>query len=191
MKPRMIVVAGPSGSGKSALFPVQRFSPRGFNVDDRAAQIHGSYVGIPGVVRRQSQAECESFVAQEIQAMRDFAVETTLRSKAALVQAHEAQKNGFFTFLIFVCTESVDENIARVAARGAMGGHSAPAPELRDIYQKSLMNLASCRDLFNAADLYDTTVRWELPRHVGSLRDGIMRITNPIPAWLPETWRST
>ncbi len=119
MKPRMIVVAGPSGSGKSAFFPVRRLAPRGFNVDDRAAQIHGSYLAIPLKVRRQAQAECESFVLQEIKAFEDFAVETTLRSQAALLQARKAHDAGFFTWLIFVATDNVEENIARVAARGA------------------------------------------------------------------------
>jgi predicted ABC-type ATPase len=185
----MTVVAGPSGSGKSAFFPVQRLAPRGFNVDDRAAEIHGSYVGIPPTVRRQAQTECEAFVAQEIRANRDFAVETTLRSTAALLQAREARNAGFFTLLISACTESVEENIARVAARGALGGHAAPAAELRDLHRMSLLNLASCRDLFDAVDLFDTSVRWEPPRHVGSVRGGAVRLTDPIPAWLPPNWR--
>jgi len=189
--PRMTVVAGPSGSGKSVFFPVQRLAPRGFNVDDRAAQIHRSYVGIPSAIRRQAQIECEAFVAQEIKAKRDFAVETTLRSTAALIQAQGARDAGFFTWLIFVCTDDVGENIARVAARGALGGHSAPPVELRDIHRKSLLNLASCRDLFDAADLFDTSVRWEPPRHVGSVRSGALRLTDPIPAWLPSSWKST
>lgn len=186
----MIVVAGPSGSGKSAFFPVKRLAPRGFNVDDRAAQIHGSFVAIPLKVRRQAQAECESFVLQEIKAMRDFAVETTLRSNAALLQAQEAHDAGFFTWLIFVATDNVEENIARVAARGALGGHAAPSAELRDIYQKSLANLASCREPFDAIDVFDTSLRWEPPRHVGSLRDGTIRLIEPVPAWLPQPWRS-
>jgi hypothetical protein len=37
--PRMIVIAGPPGSGKTRSFPVSAFSVAAFNIDDRCAQI--------------------------------------------------------------------------------------------------------------------------------------------------------
>jgi len=46
-RPRMIVVAGPPGSGKTRSFPVSAFGVDGFNIDDRCAQILGSYRAIP------------------------------------------------------------------------------------------------------------------------------------------------
>jgi len=53
MSPRMIVVAGPPGSGKSSLFPVSGFGVPYFNADDRAAELNGgSYVGISRQVRK-------------------------------------------------------------------------------------------------------------------------------------------
>lgn len=42
-RPLMIVVAGPPGSGKTAAFPTGSFGVDGFNIDDRCAQIVGSY----------------------------------------------------------------------------------------------------------------------------------------------------
>lgn len=48
MPPRMFVVAGPPGIGKSSILPVPSFGSSCFNADDRAAElIHGLYVGIP------------------------------------------------------------------------------------------------------------------------------------------------
>src|SRR5438067_12834479 len=48
MPPRMIVVAGPPGSGKSSIFPLAKFGTKYFNTDDRAAELNdGFYVGIP------------------------------------------------------------------------------------------------------------------------------------------------
>jgi hypothetical protein len=46
-RPRMIVVAGPPGSGKTRYFPVTAFGVDGFNIDDRCAQILGSYRATP------------------------------------------------------------------------------------------------------------------------------------------------
>ena len=48
MRPEMIVVAGPPGSGKSSIFPLSQFGTKYFNADDRAAELNGgSYVGDP------------------------------------------------------------------------------------------------------------------------------------------------
>src|SRR5215208_3557034 len=41
-RPRMIVVAGPPGSGKTTYFPITAFHVDAFSIDDRCAQIHGS-----------------------------------------------------------------------------------------------------------------------------------------------------
>jgi hypothetical protein len=38
-RPRMVVVAGPPGSGKTRYFPVAAFGVDAFNIDDRCAQI--------------------------------------------------------------------------------------------------------------------------------------------------------
>jgi len=113
----MIVVAGPSGSGKSLFFPVRRMAAHAFNVDDRAALLHGGYGGIPAVIRAQAQRECEAFVLDQITQRHTFAVETTLRSDAALRQAAIARSNGLRTALVYVCTQDVHENVKRVAER--------------------------------------------------------------------------
>ncbi len=84
MPPRMIVVGGPSGGGKSTAFPVRSFGLDSFNVDDRCRELHGCYTGIPREVRAKASAECEQFVRAHIDDGRDFAVETTMRTAIAL-----------------------------------------------------------------------------------------------------------
>src|SRR5580658_8059544 len=121
----MIVVAGPPGSGKTGTFPVTAFGIDAFNIDDRCAQVLGSYRAIPRGVRRSVAKECERFVLDHIDGGRSFAVETTLRTSAAIDQARLATAHGFATDLIFVATESVAENIARVLQRAQGGGHGA------------------------------------------------------------------
>ncbi len=61
-RPHMIVVAGPPGSGKTRYFPVTAFGIDSFNIDDRCAQILGSYRAIPRDVRGAVAKECERFV---------------------------------------------------------------------------------------------------------------------------------
>src|SRR4051794_12522635 len=109
----MIVVAGPPGSGKTSSFPVTGFGIDAFNIDDRCAQVLGSYRAIPREVRRSVAKECERFVDKHITDGRSFAVETTLRTTAAIDQAARARKAGFATELTFIATNSVTENITR------------------------------------------------------------------------------
>lgn len=74
----MQVVAGPSGSGKSSLFPVAATGIDHFNVDDHCAQLNrGSYLGISPEIRAQANAQCEAFIARHTAARKSFAVETT------------------------------------------------------------------------------------------------------------------
>lgn len=67
MPPRMTVVAGPPGSGRSTLYPLSSFGCAYCNADDRAAELNGgSYVAIPVRVRQQVNREIEAFVMGSI-----------------------------------------------------------------------------------------------------------------------------
>ena len=46
--------------------------------------------------------ECEAFVLDHIARSESFAVETTLRSQAAIEQARQARSAGFETRMIFI-----------------------------------------------------------------------------------------
>ena len=97
--PRMSIVAGPPGAGKSSLFLLADFAERVFNADDRAAQLNdGSYESIPLSVRKIVNREFEGFVHKNIHAGTSFALETTLRSTITYEQAKFAKKNGFRVF---------------------------------------------------------------------------------------------
>ena len=81
----------PPGSGKSTYFPVGAFGVDSFNIDDRCAQILGSYRAISRDVRRAVARECERFVLDHIGRGQPFAVETTMRTTAAIDQATDAR----------------------------------------------------------------------------------------------------
>lgn len=180
----MIVVAGPPGSGKTSAFPVTAFGVDAFNIDDRCAQVLGSYRAIPRDVRRSVAKECERFVEDHIVHKRSFAVETTLRTTAALDQARLARRQGFATELIFVATDSVAENIARVLQRAQGGGHGASERDVRAIHVASISNLPRSLTVFEYVDIYDSTTRWCAPRLVARARDGFIVRHGASPEWL-------
>jgi predicted ABC-type ATPase len=183
--PRMIVVAGPSGSGKSRHFPVARVGVSFFNVDDRCAELNqGSYRRVPPAIRSQAQKECEDFINACTRELRSFAVETTLRTDIAIQQAQRARAAGFRLEMLFVATDDAEENVLRVARRGIHGGHSAPADRIREIYQMSLANLPGAIRVFDEVVLYDSSSFDQIPRLVAQLMNGKVVLKNaPLPRW--------
>jgi predicted ABC-type ATPase len=183
-RPRMIVVAGPPGSGKTSSFPVTAFGVDAFNIDDRCAQILGSYRAIPRDVRRAVAKECERFVLDHIEHGKSFAVETTLRTTAAIAQAELARVRGFATEMRFVATDSIAENVTRVLQRAQGGGHGASEREVRAIHQASVANLRRAVVAFERVRVYDSTARWTAPRLVAVTRGGRLIRQGTTPAWL-------
>jgi predicted ABC-type ATPase len=103
MIPRMIVVAGPPGSGKSTLYPVSSFGVSYFNADDRAAELNGgSYVGVSTEIRKIVNREFEAFVLGSIEKRASFAIETTLRSDVTFEQSRIAKQAGFVMAIIYL-----------------------------------------------------------------------------------------
>jgi len=180
----MIVVAGPPGSGKTRYFPVSAFGIDSFNIDDRCAQILGSYRAIPRDVRRAVSKECERFVFEHIEGASSFAVETTLRTTAAIEQAKRASQSGFHTEMLFIATDSIDENVARVMQRAQAGGHGASERDIRAIHHASIANLSQAVAAFDRVRIYDSTRRWVAPRLVAIARDGRIEYAGSTPNWL-------
>jgi len=180
----MLVVAGPPGSGKTSSFPVTALGVDAFNIDDRCAQVLGSYRAIPRNVRRAVANECERFVQNHIDTRTSFAVETTLRTSVAVYQAEFARAQGFATEMIFVATDSVNENIARVLQRAQGGGHGASERDIREIYKASLRNLIAAINVFEHVDIYDSSELWSAPRLIATSNNGQLIRFGASSTWL-------
>jgi predicted ABC-type ATPase len=187
----MLVVAGPPGSGKTTYFPVTAFGVDSFNIDDRCAQIQGSYRAISRDVRRAVSKECERFVRDHIERGMSFAVETTLRTAAAIDQAELAWKRGFATHLRFIATDSLAENVARVLQRAQGGGHGASERDIRTIHEASIANLPRAIGVFERVRVYDSTLPWTVPRLVATAHEGRLARHGASPEWLKAALNET
>ena len=118
--PRMFVIAGPPGAGKSSVFSLSKFAERTFNADDRAAELNsGSYQDIPLSIRAIVNREFEEFIRANIRSGKSFALETTLRSSITFDQAMLARENGFRVVMRYVALETPELHTSqrRPAAR--------------------------------------------------------------------------
>ena len=70
----------------------------------------------------------------------NFAVETTLSSRALAVRVKKLQSVGYRFHLIYVWVPDVELSIARVASRVEQGGHHIPEDTIRRRYKAGLKN---------------------------------------------------
>jgi len=191
MQPKMIIVAGPPGSGKSTAFPVKDFGLDYFNADDRAAELNGgSYQDISPAIRNVVNKEYEQFVLKHIQSNKSFAIETTLRTEITFRQALEARQAGFQIEMIYLTAGDLNTCLTRVIARGLSGGHSAPVEQLKKIYRASLKNLPrAIRDIDNIR-IYDNSFAGKPPELVLEAQFGQPKyMLTPLPEWLSESMK--
>ncbi len=189
MAPRMIVVAGPPGSGKSTLYPVSSFGVSYFNADERAAELNGgSYVGISNEIRKIVNREFEAFVLSSIEKRTSFAIETTLRSDVTFQQARIARQAQFLVEMRYLALRDFASHLERVKARADAGGHSASATTLRRIYEASLRNLRRAILEMDILWVYDNTSIDASHPVVLEARNGEIRyLADDAPAWLTAT----
>jgi predicted ABC-type ATPase len=162
-----------------------------FNADDRAAEIHGGYHGIPVVVRQQVNREFEAFIDQHIHAGISFAFETTLRSSITFDQIASARTNGFEITMVYLGIDDLRINLDRIALRWELGFHAAPAEVLTAIHKNSLQNLRrACSQAFAGLFtllLYDNTSTFVAPTLVCDVSLGsVSRAIDPLPRWVQD-----
>ena len=190
--PRMFIIAGPPGGGKSSIFSLSAFASGTFNADDRAAELNGgSYQNIPLEIRRVVNREFEQFVEASIDAEQSFALETTLRSDITFEQAKMAQSKGFRVVMRYIALDNVEKHLERVRARAALGGHSASEGALRRIHASSLANLPKALDPRQSGiefvRIYDNSADEQGPELVLTARRGrIIHVASPCPIWLQQ-----
>jgi len=189
----MQVVAGPSGSGKSSLFPVASVGVDHFNVDDRCAQLNrGSYLGIKPAIRAQANAECEKFIARHVATRTSFAVEATLRTDITLRQGSEARANGFVLLMEYISAGSAEECVRRVKIRADRGGHSASPSRVRATYAASLQNFLAALREFDVVTVYDNSRRGKPPVRVLEVAVGrAVTFRSRLPVWLRDLLRGS
>jgi predicted ABC-type ATPase len=186
MSPRMLIIAGPPGSGKSTAFPVSGFGVDFFNADDHAAALNrGSYLEIPREIRGQVNRLFETFVADHIERRVSFAFETTLRSAITFEQAVAAHTVGFVIEMRYLALQTFEMNLERIKMRADMGGHSASDSVLRQIWRSSIANLGRAIREMDFVSVYENS-RWGITPAVPlqAERGEIVYRADQLPAWL-------
>jgi len=177
-KPRLLVFAGPNGSGKTTAI-IQ-------------TPIVGTYVNADDIKKDTGCSDLEAAQAAEtlreslLRRRADFTFETVLSTDRNLDLLRRAKNAGYEIKSVFVLTASVSINLARVKARVARGGHDVPEDKIRARYERSLANLPVLISLSDIVSVFDNTGDYSTEIFAKGLRG---EIVSPTVDWSEEQIR--
>jgi predicted ABC-type ATPase len=156
-RPTLTFVAGANGSGKTTL---TRWNSELF---------HEIPVLDPDTIGRTLQSSATSAFpiagARQVLAAANahlrnaesFAVETTLAGKNYLRMMLQARLGGFEIVMVYIGTENVEINLARIRNRVLAGGHDVPEEDVRRRYARSFENLPTAIKRVDHTILFDNS----------------------------------
>ena len=160
-KPVLIVIAGPNGSGKTAvtskiLHHEWMENSIYINPDIVAQEKFGNWNSREAVM--QAVKYCEDLREDCLIKRQSLIFETVLSVEDKVNYIYRAIDAGFFVRFFFVCTESPTINAARIAGRVMEGGHDVPITKIISRYQKSISNCCLVSKLVDRMYIYDNSI---------------------------------
>lgn len=146
----LYLIAGPNGSGKTTL----------------AREIVAENPDIeflnPDDIQRENNVDAKKAGRMVLQRMKhlfsthdSFIYETTLSGNNNYIK--QAREIGYKIIFVYVVLASVEQNIARVRQRVALGGHDVPEDIIRRRYYRSLSNVDSVCKKSDEWKIYDNS----------------------------------
>jgi predicted ABC-type ATPase len=180
------LIAGANGSGKTTL---TRWNSSLFrelpllDPDAIAKTLQASSMQPP-----IASARCVlKAAAEHLRKQESFAVETTLSGKNYLRMMLDARNRGFEIMLVYIGTEDVAINLARIRNRVLAGGHDVPEADVRRRYRRSFENLPVAIKRVNHAILFDNSTE-EGYRLIAVLSSTESRWFEAKPLWIKFDW---
>jgi predicted ABC-type ATPase len=158
--PRIYVLAGTNGAGKSSLMGAMLLQQgvEYFDPDQAARRIFSSNPGISQLEANSAAwHEGRRLLERAIAEKLDFAFETTLGGKTIASLLGQSLAEGIEVRIWYVGLDRVERHIARVCSRVAHGGHDIPEERIRERYTRSRLNLIRLLPRLTELLLYDNS----------------------------------
>lgn len=175
-KPRLLVIAGCNGSGKSSfsrsLVPSNSIIP--FDYDSHFLSRYRALLDID-IKEQMAHNLASSDLTNEIEAAwengKDFAYETNFDNEP-MFWPDKFKAKGYELFLIFLCLDSIELANKRVAIRVENGGHFVPKFEVERRYYAGFENLNKYYAQFDFMDIFEGSGYGKIPEHITSIEKG-------------------
>ena len=194
-KPKLLIVAGPNGSGKTSitgkiLKHEWMDGCQYINPDIIAKDVYGDWNSPDAVMKavRHAADLREDCIANG----RSLIFETVLSAPDKISFIQRAKQKGYFIRLFFIGTDHPQINAARVAHRVMMGGHDVPISKIVSRYSKSIINCNLLVPVVNRLYVYDNSVDDVFPQLLFRASDGkLTKQYAPINDWANIIFRTT
>ena len=164
LKPILIIIAGPNGSGKTTI--TSKILKHEWvenciyiNPDDIAKERFGDWNSPEAVLNAAKYATelRESCIIER----KSLIFETVFSSDDKLEFIEKAQKAGYFIRLFFVATNHPSINASRIAHRILEGGHDVPISKIISRYAKSISNCVIAAKSVDRLYIYDNSIDFQ------------------------------
>jgi predicted ABC-type ATPase len=184
--PRLWIVAGPNGSGKTSIYENADIEDFGrsvwiINPDALAKRIRDIEGLDPLPANLEAVRRIERWLYSSIDAHQTVGVETVLSTPKYRDLVLAAKKRNFTIRLIYVLLNSPQLNVERVRLRVAKGGHDVPTEKILERRERSLAQLPWFLTRADDAWLFDNS--GASPQLIGTKSKGKVKLTS---AALPE-----
>jgi predicted ABC-type ATPase len=159
--PRITVLAGTNGAGKSSIAGARLREAGGayFNPDEETRRVLTASPGMTlaeanGLAWQESVRRLRVAIASKT----DYAFETTLGGQTVTALLIEAAAAGLELFVWYCGLDRPERHLARVQARVSKGGHDIPEQKIRERYHASRQNLVRLIPLVTTLRVYDNSV---------------------------------
>ncbi len=159
MSPRLYIIAGPNGVGKTTF--AREFLP---NYADCKNFINADLIaeGVSPFSPETAAFHAGRLMLGEINLFAkrgaDFGFETTLSGRGHLHLIRQLKNQGYATHFFFLWVPTVDLALSRVRGRVLGGGHDVPEVVVRRRFDRSIRNfLSHYRRLANSWTLFDNS----------------------------------
>lgn len=159
-RPRLLIVAGPNGTGKTTLTEMglrhQWFQGCEYINPDVIAQELGDWNDSTKVLEAAQIATARRELC--LKERRSLAFETVFSSPDKIDFVYRAMDLEFFVRLFFIGTTTPEINAARVARRILQGGHEVPLRKIIDRWSRSIANCKQVARIVDRLYLYDNSI---------------------------------
>lgn len=190
MKPSLIVVAGPNGSGKTTI--TEKLLRHDWmsgctyiNPDIIAQEKFGGWNSSKAVIKAAQYAA--KLREQCLADKKNMAFETVFSIQDKLDFILRAKQAGFFVRFFFICTDDPSINAQRIAIRVMEGGHDVPITKIIERYYRSISNSVKAIDAANRAYFYDNSINDCNPKLLFRTAESrVVKIYNELNPWATD-----
>jgi predicted ABC-type ATPase len=195
IKPVLIIIAGPNGSGKTTI-TTQILKHEWLsdciyiNPDNIAKEKFGDWNAAESVINAANYAaklrnDC-------LRNGTSLIFETVFSSIEKLDFLQKAKDEGYFTRLFFISTSHPSINAARITNRVLEGGHDVPITKIISRYSKSIINCAAAAKYTDRLYVYDNSVDFAPAKLLFRAANGeLTKRYDVIPDWAQMIFEAT